>query len=60
MAIKDLVPWKKSDKNVLVRRENDPFYAFRQEMDRAFDDFFGGGLVPFSGFMDRSSSFQAQ
>src|SRR6185503_3124719 len=58
MAIKDLVPWKKSDKNVLVRREDDPFSAFRQEMDHLFDDFFGGGLVPLSGFMDRASAFQ--
>lgn len=61
MAIKDLVPWKKNDKNVLARREDDPFYAFRREMDRVFDDFFGGGfgLTPFSGggFMESFGDF---
>jgi HSP20 family protein len=44
MAIKDMVPWKRNDKNVLVRRQEDPFTAFRYEMDRLFDDFFGRGF----------------
>jgi HSP20 family protein len=60
MAIKDLVPWKRNDKSVLVRREEDPFYAFRREMDRVFDDFFGGGygLTPFrGGFMESFGDF---
>lgn len=61
MAIKDLVPWKKNDKQVLARREENPLYAFRQEMDRMFDDFFGGGfgLTPFSGggFMESFGDF---
>lgn len=60
MAIKDMVPWKKSDKNVLVRRQDDPFTSFRYEMDRLFDDFFGRGfgLTPFEGgSMDRFGAF---
>lgn len=60
MAIKDLVPWKKNDKNMLVRREGDPFSAFRHEIDRLFDDFFGSGfgLTPFGGsFMESFGDF---
>jgi HSP20 family protein len=60
MTIKDLVPWKKSDKQALVRREEDPFYAFRQEMDQVFDNFFGRGfgLTPFgSNFMEGFGEF---
>jgi HSP20 family protein len=60
MAIKDLVPWKKSDKQSIVRHEDDPFYAFRREMDQVFDNFFGRGfgLTPFSGnFMEGFGEF---
>lgn len=63
MAIKDMVPWKKNDKNVLVRRQEDPFTAFRYEMDRLFDDFFGRGfgLSQFEGgWMDRFGTFNPQ
>jgi len=51
MAITDLVPWKRGEKNVRVRREEEhPFYALRQEMDRLFDDFWGGSsLASLSG-----------
>ena len=63
MAIKDMVPWKKNDKNALARRE-DPFYAFRREMDQLFDDFFGRGfgLTPYNrgGFMEGFGSFAPQ
>jgi len=59
MAITDLVPWKWGEKNVPVKREGEnPFYAMRQEMDRLFDDFWGGsGLAPLGGFMERYSVF---
>ena len=45
------IPWKR-EKQVPVRREEEnPLWAFRREMDRLFDDFFGawGGraLAPF-------------
>jgi HSP20 family protein len=51
MPISDLIPWKR-EKQVPVRREEEnPLWAFRREMDRLFDDFFGawGGraLAPF-------------
>jgi HSP20 family protein len=53
MPISDLIPWKK-EKQVPVRREEEhPWSAFRGEMNRLFDDFFGGeregSLVPLSG-----------
>lgn len=60
MAIKNLVPWKKNDQQPLVRREDDPFYAFRREMDQVFDNFFGRGfgLTPFgSNFMEGFGEF---
>ena len=63
MAIKNLVPWKKNNGDVLARREDDPFYAFRQEMDRLFDDFFGSGfgLTPLRrGFMGGFGEFNPQ
>jgi HSP20 family protein len=54
MAIFDLVPWKRNDKAVAIRREEDPFFALRREMDRLFDDFWGGGLLePYGAFDPR-------
>lgn len=42
MAITNLVPWKRGEKNVPVRREEDvPFYSLQREVNRLFDDFFG-------------------
>jgi HSP20 family protein len=44
---KALVPWRNNNKpQVPATREDffDPFVTFRREMDRMFDDFFGGGL----------------
>jgi len=59
MAIFDLTPWKRGDKNVVVRREEEPFYTLRREMDRVFDDFFGNfGLTPFGGsFTEQYGAF---
>lgn len=59
MAITDLVPWKWGEKNVPVKREEEnPFYAMRREMDRLFDNFWGGsGLAPFGGFMEQYGAF---
>ena len=58
MAFKDLVPWSRSRTDVPVRRGDDfftsPFVSLRENMNRMFDDFFGGmDLQPSSGF-DRS------
>jgi HSP20 family protein len=54
MAIFDLVPWKRNDKTVAVRREEDPFFTLRREMDRLFDDFWGSSLLePYGTFNPR-------
>ena len=53
MAITDLVPWKRNETRVPVRRrpEEESFLDFRTQMNRLFDDFFEGpfGLSPISG-----------
>ena len=45
---KALVPWRSNKSQTPTTREDffDPFVTFRREMDRMFDDFFGGGLRP--------------
>jgi HSP20 family protein len=45
---KALVPWRNNNKTPATREDFfDPFVTFRREMDRIFDDFFGGsGLRP--------------
>ena len=55
MALMDLVPWKKGEKELTVRREDDPFVSLQAEMNRAFEEFFGGAaLAPFGqGFNPR-------
>ena len=40
MAIRDLIPWSRGDN--LPAYRDDPFMAFRREMDRLFDDAFRG------------------
>jgi HSP20 family protein len=53
MAIRDLIPWKRE--TAPARREDveqEPFVAFRNEMDRMFDEFWGRrgwGLAPWRG-----------
>jgi HSP20 family protein len=46
---KALVPWRNNNKaqTPATRGEDffDPFVTFRREMDRMFDDFFGGGAL---------------
>lgn len=43
MAITDLIPWNRGKRQVQVRREDeDPFFAFQREVNRLFDDFWGG------------------
>jgi HSP20 family protein len=53
MAITDLVPWKRNETRVPVRRtaEEESLLDFRSQMNRLFDEFFEGpfGLSPFSG-----------
>jgi HSP20 family protein len=45
MAITDLIPWNRN-RDVPAPRQTDPFFAFRREMDRLFDDFLHGFNVP--------------
>jgi len=42
-----LVPWRNNKSQTPATREDffDPFVTFRREMDRMFDDFFGGGAL---------------
>jgi HSP20 family protein len=44
---KALVPWRSNKTQTPATREDffDPFVTFRREMDRMFDDFFGGGVL---------------
>lgn len=44
---KALVPWRNNKAQTPATREDffDPFVTFRREMDRMFDDFFGGGAL---------------
>jgi hypothetical protein len=44
---KSLVPWRNDKSQVPATREDffDPFVTFRREMDRMFDDFFGGSAL---------------
>lgn len=45
--LKALVPWRNNKPQMPATREDffDPFVTFRREMDRMFDDFFGGGFL---------------
>jgi HSP20 family protein len=61
MAITDLVPWKRSESRVPVRRaqEQDTFIDLRSQMNRLFDEFFEGpfGLSPLSDDSNLMGSF---
>jgi HSP20 family protein len=60
MAKRNLIPWRKEESNVPVRRsEYDPFMALQQDMNSMFDDFFNRsfGLRPI-GFDQSWESFQ--
>ena len=40
MALKELIPWRKTNEELAVRREPaSPFDQFRREMDQVFDNF---------------------
>ena len=49
LDLKSLVPWGQKRNSVPVTQKDreflDPFYAFRREMDRLFDDFFSNGSM---------------
>ncbi len=45
MALTDLIPWNRN-RNLPAPRQTDPFFTFRREMDRVFDDFFRAFDLP--------------
>lgn len=54
MALKNLVPWRRSESNIPVRRSAQvPFYQLQHGIDQLFDDFLGEsmnfGLQSFEG-----------
>lgn len=61
MAITDLIPWKKDESSVPVRREGEvgALLDFRNQMNRLFDEFFERpfGLSPFLGEAARFGGF---
>jgi HSP20 family protein len=48
MALTDLIPWNRN-RNMPAPRPADPFFTFRREMDRLFDDFFRAFDLPMTG-----------
>jgi HSP20 family protein len=56
MAITDLIPWKKErSSQVPVKREGEhPLVTFQRDMNRLFDDFFGGFDMTPSKFFEGS------
>jgi HSP20 family protein len=59
MSITDLIPWRRGEKQVPVRREGEPsILSFQQEMNRLFDEFSRGwGLAPFREFSEQWDAF---
>jgi HSP20 family protein len=59
MAITDLIPRKRKEKNVPVKRdEYDPFYKLQRNMNRVFDDFYNNfGLSSFEPFDESFGAF---
>ena len=59
MTIRDLLPsvWRK-DISPEKRESDHPLYSLKQDMNRMFDDFFGGfDVAPFGGSADRFGAF---
>jgi len=59
MAITDLIPWNRGRRQVPVRREEEhPFLTLQRDMNRLFDEFFGGSwLAPFRTLEEEWSTF---
>lgn len=60
MAITDLIPWRRAEKPVPVKREDveDPFYQLQRSMNRLFDEFFNSfSLSPFEAFNESFGAF---
>ena len=49
--MKSLIPWREKSQLPADREERyDPFFAFRRDIDRMFEDFFSGSLAGLPGF----------
>jgi HSP20 family protein len=59
MSITDLIPWRREERKVPVKREEErSVLSFQQEMNRLFDEFFGGwGPAPFREFAEPWDAF---
>jgi HSP20 family protein len=59
MSIADLISWRREERKVPVKREEErSVLSFQQEMNRLFDEFFGGwGLAPFREFTEPWEAF---
>jgi HSP20 family protein len=62
MPITDLIPWRKEEKRVPVRRESEDRSSMMQrDVDRLFDEFFRGfGLMPSSAWGETWEGFSPQ
>lgn len=51
MAFTSLIPWRRGERRVPIRREEHPLQILQRDMNRLFDEFFRGwGLSPFRLF----------
>jgi HSP20 family protein len=56
VALRDLVPRRREERGLAARREEDPWLAMHEEMERMFEDFFQGAemdIIGDSGFSPR-------
>jgi HSP20 family protein len=66
MPITDLIPWRRKqpvrqEEERSLQREEHPFLTLQQEMNRLFDDFFGGrALEPFGALGEGWDAFSPQ
>ncbi|MBN1140044.1 MAG: Hsp20/alpha crystallin family protein [Anaerolineae bacterium] len=61
MPITDLIPWKRDEQRVPVRREEQSMLALQQDMNRLFDDFFRSwGVMPWRGWGEQALAFNPQ
>lgn len=48
MSMRDLIPWRRGDRDMSRNTAESPILAIQQEMNRLFDDFFGDSVpAPF-------------
>jgi HSP20 family protein len=59
MANRRLIPWRRRESKVPVRREEEqPLALWQRDLDAMFDEFYRGfGLAPFAGFGLASDAF---